>query len=599
MSAYPGLEDQVNTNESSLETSKAALEKFLPVFYQDILELGNKLNKIDKSNALSLANITSEYCVDRGVFQSEGKILTVNGEQETIQGCAILNRSSFLSHIERLHNEGETQLYFRMIDLGKLRGFDLVPNESQERITAADYVLTETSKRLVERAEFINTKVLNGRGIIVPCRYGGDEFVIATAGDLSEQDRKVAYAYITGEIPDDLEPAELKKWLLAHQEGSITDIKSYCWENGVTTKQNLTLKKGLEEFSLPTDPQKWDMFWEHVRRGVLLSEEEISDAEVITKKEKPLKTGDLEAINNHISQVAEYNPKIKMALSYLENIRFSRSFKEGLITEAEVVKVYQSFEQFLENNVYDRLLGYNVENIGSFFDEFTFQPCPFSRVHVLDVKGVKEANDFMGVTYGDLVIQNAWEQIKETLTDPEDGKMHNVRFFRRGGTIFIAETNEGLPKEIADKLANIGQAKFFYKHNEQKLPIEHLTVETDPNIPVDNADKFNVYMENLLTSLSDGFNVGQTVQLVERLGKDLDIDQIKTFEPALIAQQIKEGKISVSDKNFYLLYLLGAKRKAERLGTALAVMDKVKETLAPEYAAQTDNLETMLKDRLG
>ncbi|OGK28434.1 hypothetical protein A3C28_02315 [Candidatus Roizmanbacteria bacterium RIFCSPHIGHO2_02_FULL_39_9] len=358
---------------------------------------------------------------------------------------------------------------FLMLDLENLRDADATKFENYN---AADYMLGKVAESLTEEVERLK-KQFAGRNIRVEVgRYGGDEFALALVGDYTEED------------------------LLRIGSDSLQKVQSLDafyqrLPNEPIIRSKIKVKSGGFEFIEidPEDVMGSEIFEYYFQQGVILNDEQIKiekeryknkiedfrQSAVSRKRDYPV---DVDSIDKKILYLTTRHPEFK-------------DVYEDLMTSTLPTELVQSlFLDFVENNIYDRLLGANVTSFADLAEHLNKRE--FSSLWIFDGKFIKETNDALGYPLADKLIQNIWREISSKIS-PED--RDNLFFARRGGTFALALRNEArLSQETRASLQKLKavpfpEGDFTVPVGISEIDLQALTPSEDKPTPLKVAER--------------------------------------------------------------------------------------------------------------
>lgn len=589
--------EKILTREKTYNPEKGPLASVsnqnLPKF---LLELPFDSKKPEVAEASrNIFDIGTEYCFDGGCAGGPIALYTEYLPPITENGVNIFNRSAFLTYIEEHYGDVESarqHVAFEIIDIKDFRSADMVRSPNGEN--GAEIVLRRFSRELTGRADKINLQ-LASLGIVgakvVVARYGGDEFAILyenipdeIPNNLNEEwierceghtsFREVVRNYLTGEHINENGERE-------------TDIKGIFQRDDLAALENVKLKNDdAGAFEITSDPDKARIFWERLQKGLVLREEEIitppkqneqtvnpTQTEFISSLAGEERTQ--EEIKINIDRIAGQNPKLRSMIDSIAVI--ANSFGSDNDPEANRKRnaLYAEFEEFLRNTVCDRLLSGNVETMRSFAE--TEMSTPFRRIHVIEASGLKETNDNYGLQAGDDLIKALWDRVNTCTTNPDgSGEISGVRFFRRGSTILICETDSSDLNEIQqNQLAGIKSVKFLVGEREIEVPVGYSSITPEQGYVPKTTEEIRTMVERLFNSEKRNMEERLVFQEMRRLGENVFSNDTNLLELSTPNEQIKNGDSLIGLGNFYLIYLFGGKRSEERTTFALGTLNEV------------------------
>jgi GGDEF domain-containing protein len=550
-------DEKITSLENSPETG---VSDFLPKFLSE-LPIKSEVEEV-RDAAQKLMRMGIDYCVDGGCNGDPIYLFLQEKSPVEAPGVQILNRSAFLNYIEERYPAGPEsargRLYFELLDIKDFRSADKVKSPNGEN--GAEIVLRRFAKSLVDRTEQVNKGLLPDLGIdnsrIVVCRYGGDEFGILFENVPEEMPtgytnfRETLRCYITGEkINEDGE-----------RETDVEGI--FLGKNGNIEFSPVKLKQGKDvegEFGIPEDLKKARIFWEHLQSGLLLRENQIDlGAEEVTRPITLMEVQTPDEVMKNIVQITENNPKI------LEMFKCVEQISSHLETDGERENLYRGFERFLRDTVCDRLLSYNVESMRSFAEQHMGKP--FKKIHVVDAAGLKEVNDIYGLEAGDEAIVALWNQVLKVCKEQGLEEPREVRFFRRGSTMLICETEKGsLTDKQRENLFNIGSVRIERKDKTIEIPISHFSKTSESGYKISNTAELRSFVDELFNGVRTDFHSSQLISFAKNVGGKVLDPSYDLLSHVPSNEEFLDGKTNIDLNNFYKLFLFGGSRMEERV----------------------------------
>jgi GGDEF domain-containing protein len=175
---------------------------------------------------------------------------------------------------------------------------------------------------------------------------------------------------------------------------------------------------------------------------------------------------------------------------------------EEISQETKCYPRSQDILKFIENVVYDRLLGENIQSFTDFQEYFI--DGEISTVYYFDLKFIKEINDNLSYVSGDEAIMALWQKLKEAT--PND--MGKIMIARRGGTFLIGlRTGQELTKKTSESLLNINSILLFENDMPITVPIGQSAFQYDlSNRPSERESAWPSWVKKMIRNLSEGLN---------------------------------------------------------------------------------------------
>lgn len=449
-----------------------------------------------------------------------------------------LRRSAFVHLINKWSvRRGKPIVSIYLGDIAGLRNADLM--RDPEGNSAADILLNRTAAAVQKP---LDEAGLNEEHMAYACRYGGDEFAVALLGNWTVQERAELNRAIPAsvgaikELPSELKPVKLKNDHLQRidrpPEGLDRDMFDWFLKRGLILDEE-SIKRIHDEWGLGTDHRR--AFEEYrLANTKNIYPPEIIDADHVAKA----------AFLS--SKHAEFADSIKAAGRLDEKLKAGTTYRQG-ITE------------FIENVVYDQLLGENFYTFDDFQEHISMGN--IDGVHVYDMKFIKEINDNLGLVRGDEVIQEFWESTIKPQIHPQD--LEKLMFGRRGGTIFL-----GVRAGAGGYPALQESTRRMLTGGVDSAQIDGATVPVGySSAQVEHADNGNSRLR-----LAELFAKSDR-QWYDRIALDLAssaknggtaLDQIQTGSANLATLPVVDDHRRLSRENLTLHYFLSPKRAVER-----------------------------------
>jgi GGDEF domain-containing protein len=406
MTQFQYLQKKLFSKESTKE---------LQQIFEDILSLDS--TKIHLHPYFSYGILRRSF--DSGMMLNR-QLLCNRLKVHTTPGVLILKRSSLIHLlIEKLFDENgkfnNTEATFFLIDIKNLRSADF-PDQLGNK--AADFILNNVASRLDQMCRetlslIIPTKTLIGR-------YGGDEFLIAVTGNITESTTKKINELVVAEIGK--------------------EFGFYKQNNGKILFKSVEIKNNTcEIIRIPNHKEKQTIFLHYLKQQLLLNTKDLENIYEISGS-RNINSIQNEYDTNRNSCIYQSNSlKIDEKIAYFEKtkpdlrtiIELAKKLDEIIQSDQ---KIYQTrLLSFIENVVYDRLLNEEVRGFGDIGIEI--QNGAFREIYAFDIKFIKELNDQFSVLQGDMVILGFFQHISQLLSRKE--KQEGIFFARRGGTILV------------------------------------------------------------------------------------------------------------------------------------------------------------------
>jgi hypothetical protein len=379
----------------------------LPKFFEEIKEIGEKSGAIEQAE--ELVKLLEEDVLDFGTRQH--KVIEIEGKKLESNGAPLLTRTSLIRIIEEKFSTPEEAIdNFTLFefDLKNFRNADMARDEKNN--SSADVIANMVAEDLNTLALEISENEMLGGLKIAPARIGGDEFGLLVCDKLSDEQKELIKELVGVKI------SKIEGWFLN--------------EAGKPELRNLELKKDVGEIAVPKDPEKAQIFWDRMDKGVFLNKEDLDKEKAATAVQTTKEGLESEAWPEiKISEMLEKNPTFKKHFELLDKITGGRD-----------TKLRFELHDLITCSIYDRLLGEHVIDAKKFAAEFINNPP--KRINIIEVQGVKEQNDLNSLSAGDEAISGLWKQVSEVLGDSI--KTNEIKIYRRGSTFVIGEWGEKL-----------------------------------------------------------------------------------------------------------------------------------------------------------
>jgi GGDEF domain-containing protein len=474
----------------------------LPAFLRTLLKLLSEIDPVESQQtgseaALKLSLITDiitslkPYAVDTGILQERKLTLPGNKEALTAPGVEILNRTGFVSYVFEQYSsleEVQENCVFKLLDIKNFRGADSVIGKDGER--GADYLINKIAANLNTSVVGINQilaeKGLKGR--VVACRYGGDELGLAFLGIKDQALREEIYRVVTN-------PQNGIKSVKGYYRHTVDGEEVDGIENVDLKEQG----ESFEELAAPKEKHLAELFMKQLEIGLLLSKQQLLEVDPGDIIERRRESRDRSALAQFFRYRIDY-PEFHDVCSKIIDLQglYAREIdtrinaqkllvRAGKVSlpsptptlanlsvdgttavspdgtpllgsqlrtavhgrlsddeeylekqrQRESEQLFVEFNKYVEDIVFDRLLGDKVTTI---YDLATqLGKGDVERVHVIDLKGIKEINDRLSIAAGDKAIHELWAKIYECMIGKDDYQRNQVMFVRRGSTFFVIE----------------------------------------------------------------------------------------------------------------------------------------------------------------
>jgi GGDEF domain-containing protein len=531
--------------------------EFLPDYIKSLVE------RNDPEKTQEILNTLAPYCLDTGLDTQRELYITVNGDlrHETISNVEMLNRTALVSYVTEHYPDSQSaagKLYFQTYDIKDFRAADQVESPNGDR--GADFLINKIAQRLQEKTEAINNVLIKHMGkssAVVPCRYGGDELVVLFENVSDPEIRRLISDEITGE------------------KDGLRSLRGYYLRNGEVVLERVELKDGFKEFGVPENTRKAGVFWEHLNKGLLLDEKEVDEIIMVRAK---LGDSSPEELSKK-QQAGDWKERLEEIVRKHPDFGSLKSKIEGLAEDDAALReeLLSGFERFVRENLYDRLLGEAVAGMKDFVEHYMKKP--FTQIHVVDVKGIKEINDFLSVAQGDSAIVEAWKRVKNIVAG-DDGALPfeertdstpNVRFFRRGSTLLVCETaKDSLGEGKRERLLGISDVVFEHSGIESNFTVATGVIKLQSNYTPSHRLEVRKILDEVFARTDLDWYKKQIVTNLEH--------PEYFYDPEVPVKEMSIATVNPGDLGrpefFYKMFLYG-KRKEERLGLAIEAINSV------------------------
>lgn len=392
----------------------------------------------DKQRARTFIDkYTYEMRLAKGAqYRYDAPGLTEKAEFFTAPPVKMFQRNSFIDEVSAdtadvRQSSPVVKRAFLMLDLENLRDADATKFENYN---AADYMLGKVAESLTDDVERLKKQFAGKNVRFEVGRYGGDEFVLALVGDYTQDD-------LTKIASDSL----LK----------VQNLDAFYQRlpNEPIIRSKIKVKNGGFEFIEidPGDVMESEIFEYYFQQGVILNREQIK----IEKERYKNKIEDFRqsAVARKIDYPADVDSVDKKIVHLTTRHPEFRDVYDDLMASTLPAELVQRlFLDFVENNIYDRLLGANVTSFADLTEHLG--KGEFSRLWIFDGKFIKETNDALGYPLADKLIQNIWKEITSKISSNDHD---NLFFARRGGTFALALRNGA--KLSQETIANLQELK--------------------------------------------------------------------------------------------------------------------------------------------
>ncbi len=462
-----------------------------------------------------------------------------------VPGVSLFQRAAFISEVTRAvesRSDAAKKAFF-MLDLAQLRAADLAVD--LEGNHSADVILNSVVKNIISMCESVNKEMVGADGssrmVLIPGRYAGDELIVGMVGDYT---------------PKDLENIQNVLYK------AVTSLKGfYLQEDGVTIKKKQVGLKNNSVTIIETGTEgslEKRIFDFYFQRGLILDQAEMAK----TKQ----KFADLNEFAAYEKEHEGHSIYPNLGMTVREKIEYlSLSHKELIVPMRLAHWIDARNEsrsnftntvlQFIENNLYDRLLLENIQSFTDFQDRIGNDE--FSGVWAFDLKFIKEINDGLSFVDGDKAIEGLWKSISGFIQE-EDRK--KFVFARRGGTFVLGvRKGEALSDQTLDAFGKLKSVAL--PELKLELPIGSCRVENNPQ------------------------NLGEVLDLVEQSAyvEILRFIVDKKIDPAVQIFGEEDSPETKVDKVGLIHNFFSGKRINERSRKALWYLQTVKELSSPEF----------------
>ena len=535
------MSDETRTEGIPVLTQFDEVKNFLPTYIQELY------TRADEPEMQEILEFLVPFCLDSGIAQKREM------SDDYAEEVAFLNRAAFITYLEEHYPDAESarpNICVHFLDIKDFRAADHVTDASGDK--SADLIINKVAQKVSEKITHINSVLAESDGgMVIACRYGGDEL-----------------ALLFDRISDPSSRADILEFITNDVDG-IKSIEGLFLRNGIPVKERVQLKEGIKEIFVPEDPIKAKVFWHQMHTGLLLSEEEIdniikyngTDSTRVNFFENPT----LPQIVERMDRLFQKHPEFEIVFDMVASLPVK--------SEKEQITLLSGLEKFIHENLYDRLLGDYVTNMSDFARHFLKRP--FSRIHVIDVKGLKEINDNLSIAQGDLAIVEAWKKIQDVF---EESDYRHAGIFRRGGTLLIGEyVTSGIGEEKRQKLLDIDHITLHYGNIDSHLSIAVGTKTLERSNAPGSTPEIKIMLNNIFREIDSLWykNLIYT-----------NIDHPEYFEN----RPIPENADIFLPEYFINVFLYG-KRKEERCRIILECINELKRE--PRYVNLVDSLNTI------
>ncbi len=500
-------------------------------------ELPLPTNEEDKKELLEFYSLG----FDRGLMRQ------IDFRGETELSLFMLNRQAFLSKLSQkaginFEKAGSAQSFTILrIDIAGVFSANQVKDELGQE--GGDLVIQRAAKALqAAAAEFlqnIGKKDLN----LILGRYGGDEFTIALTGEYSEKDLERLTEII---------------------RNKITEQKAYFQTEKGPELKPLKLKDGkVEKIPPPEDENLKKLFYANLRRGVILSPEELNKEIVAFETNGEIDQGSFEAYLQELKAEGYYplnisTPEEKANYLKTQHHEFFGAFEAAKRNNIPL----QTITDFIENYLVGPLLDQVV--ITRFDLDRHLLAGEFRQIIAFEIK-LKEVNEIYSYSCADNLIIDLCRQIRETLGE----KASKVKIGRFGGVIFLG-VKEGLDKRTLDNLLQLREAFARYGKETVRTKIGSALIHLPPQI----EDKELPKIKERMFSWPSKIWLQRNLEYI-----------FKDEQRAIEFQNLLEGTIEKSKDpivNLLAAYFRNQRRGRERIKNATYFPENLVEAFIPE-----------------
>jgi GGDEF domain-containing protein len=413
--------------------------------------------------------------------------------------------------------------------------------------------------------------------MVTVCRYGGDEIGLAFM-NVPPELRKIINAAISG--------LKQEHGADINFENGIKDVRGYFDRGGVIQEENVDIKLGIAELSVPTDPVDRTIFWEQFNLGLILDPDEIktirlqreSDPTIPSlRQSKEILIADHEGFVAYAEKLKQRHPEMVAFLDQLVEL------------QKDISEIKDQFPEYVNNILYDRLLGEKVTGFQDLTEHLT--KGSFKEMFMFDMKGIKEFNDVQSIATGDQAIVTLWNSSGNQI-GPED--FAKVMCFRRGST-FIVGIRDGVEatQDLINRLQSIRSVNF--QGNDFNIGFHHRKVERTFTGDKQGRKEIRNWLEESIVDTHENWNQ-EIITKYLRYNRDI-LNEVK----------IDKGTRFTPEQGLALFF--NGKRAIERydrlieVTTSMGIDAKVKEstqTLGPNEWTSEEyiHLKKQVLDRL-
>lgn len=368
-----------------------------------------------------------------------------SGEVLKAEPIGMLNRNSFMYLVNNYVKEhGVDAVQFYMLDVGAVRQMDLHG--------AADYNLNRIAQRIMEQCEQY------GRLPLLECRYGGDEFTVAVLGKLTPEQQ--------------VEFSEFQQ-LLQKEIASLTWNRLDSEENRIINEVITTTAENSETFGSPVGDKLYSLY---LQRGVVLPKNEINKMlreMFITELKHNI------SIDDQLKRIAKKPHEYQNELVTLDSkLQYHKNRHQEYATTIEAAlqadaksggtKQREFVLEFIEQVVYDQLLGEDILTFADFMDHYDTNA--FADVIAIEGKFLKEANK-LNYLQGDNVKLGLWDSVKKALPA---NLLNHLTIANRAGSFLLGihkDTPEATVEQITTVLKTLDKAQVMIRGNKIDVPL--------------------------------------------------------------------------------------------------------------------------------
>lgn len=594
---YAGMKEKrtnlADTNtEVLIEAEYASLSsrdilRFLPPFIKKIAE--------HTSASRELVHSLVDYAIDRGMSMSH------EFQDKFADKVDILNRAAFATLVlkdkERrrwelmwkyaeqkvrktdvqLDQEVDAMYSFQQYDIKDFRASDFAKDVEGNR--GADYTINKVGLRVNKLVTQINNIFRTQKidALVSLCRYGGDEVCLAYL-NIPPELRSIINAAVMGLKEED--GADM------NYENGIKSVRGFFDRGGVILEENVNTKQGIAELTVPMDPIDKAIFWEQFSLGLILGPDEIETIRLQREADPTIPAArqitevfiaDHEGFVAYAEKLKQRHPEIASMIDQM--VEFQK----------EIPEIKDQFPEYINNIVYDRLLGEKVTAFQDFTEHLT--KGSFKEMFMFDMKMIKEFNDVQSIATGDQAIVTLWNSIGNQI-GPED--FAKVMCFRRGST-FIVGIRDGVEatQDLINRLQSIRSVNF--QGNDFNIGFHHRKVERTFTGDKQGRKEIRNWLEESIVDTHENWNQ-EIITKYLRYNRDI-LNEVK----------IDKGTRFTPEQGLALFF--NGKRAIERydrlieVTTSMGIDAKIKEstqTLGPNEWTSEEyiHLKKQVLDRL-